>query len=127
MTNPENILIDIIEFSPSLPMVYEEVIWRFSSDHQSCCCESHELCLDEAVAPFETAKQFLSKVDKIEIKWTPWMGITLRLIDWKEGFPIFIPWRGYNNGYYGSNIELTIDMPNGSKRVYDCSDYQDIS
>lgn len=106
-------------------MEYEKVIWIFSSYHNSSCCEWHELCFDETKEYFETAKQFISKVDKIEIKWTPWMGITLRLIDWEKEYGIFVPWRGGNNWYYGDNIELTVEMPNGSKRVYDCTDYQD--
>lgn len=68
MDTPENIFIDTLEFNPPLPMEYNEVIGRFSSSHDSSCCESHELRFDETKQYFDTAKQFLDKVSKIEIK-----------------------------------------------------------
>jgi len=127
MSEIENVLIDTLEFNPPLPMEYDKVIWMFSSYHDQDCCESHQLCFDETKDYFETSKQFISQVEKIEIKWTPWMGITLRLIDWKKEYAIFVPWRGSNNWYYGSNIDLIVKMPNGEIKEYNCTEYQDIN
>ncbi len=126
MNTIENILIDTIEFNPPLPMEYKEVIGRFDSTHDSSCCERHELRFDETKQYFETAKQFISKVDKIEIKWTPWMGITLRLIDGEKEFWIFVPWEGSNNWYYGDNIDLHVKLRDGSVKTYDCTEYQNV-
>lgn len=120
----ENPLIDKFIFAPSLEMEYEVVIGMFSSDHDSSCCEWHELDFDSTKLDFETAKHFLSKVDKIEVTWVEGMGINIRMYDWEKEYCIFVPWRGSNNWYYGDNIELTISLPNWEKRTYDCTSYQ---
>lgn len=124
---PENIFIDMLYFNPPLPMNYEDVIWMFSSSHDSSCCEWHELDFEWKEEEFETLKQFLWKVDKIEIKWTPWMWITLRIYDWAKEFWFFIPGRGSNNGYYSDNLTLDVKMKNWFCKSYDIAEYQDIS
>lgn len=106
-------------------MNYKDVIGMFSSHHDQSCYESHYLDFDSTEQDFETAQDFLSKVDKIEITWVPWMGINIRMYDDNKEYCIFVPWRGYNNWYYWYNIDLIIEMPDGSELEYDCSDYQD--
>lgn len=124
MTNTESVLIDTLEFNPPIPMEYDKVIGMFESTHDSSCCEWHELDFDSTKLDFETAAQFINKVDKIEIKWIEWMGINIRLFDWNKEFPIFVPWRWSNNGYYGDNIELIVTLPSWETKSYNCTDYQ---
>ena len=107
-------------------MNYEDVIWIFSSYHHWDCCEWHELDFEWKEVEFETVKQILSKVDKIEIKWTPWMGITLRMYDSDKEFGFFIPWRGSNNGYYSDDLSLIVSLKNWFKKEYDIREYQDV-
>lgn len=126
MTNQDNILIDTLEFNPPLPMNYEDVIWIFSSSHDWDCCEWHELDFEWKEGEFEMVKSILSKVDKIDIKWTPWMGITLRMYDWQKEFWLFIPWRWYNNWYYSYNLTLIVEMPNCEQKRYNIREYQDV-
>lgn len=122
----ENVLIDTFTFSPELPMEYDKVIWMFDSDHDQRCCESHYLDFDSTKQDFETAKEFLSKVDKIDISKVDGAGINIRMYDWIKEHCIHVPWRGYNNGYYGSNIDLIVKLPNGDKKTYDVSECQEI-
>lgn len=63
----ENILIDTLVFSTPLEMEYDKVIGMFSSEHDQDCCEHHELDFYSTKKDFETAQEFLSKVDKIDI------------------------------------------------------------
>lgn len=126
MTNQENILIDTIVFNPPLPMEHDKVIWMFSSYHDQDCCEWHEIDFSDSKTMFDTAKDFLNQVDKIEIKWTIGAWITLRMADWNKEYAIFFPWRWSNNWYYGSNIDLIVRLPDWSTKEYDVSAYQDI-
>lgn len=121
----ENTLIDTFLFSPSLEMEYDKVIWMFSSDHDQSCCESHELDFDSTKQDFETAKEFLTKVDKIDISKVPGFGINIRMYDGAKEYCISVPWRGSNNGYYGDNIDLIVKLPSGEERTYDVSECQD--
>lgn len=123
----ENVLIDTIVFNPPLPMEYDKVIWMLSSYHSRDCCENHYLDFEWKWPEFETAKQFLSKVDKIEISWVPWMWISLRMFDSTKEFPFFIPWRAENNGYYSNNLALIVTLQNWLKKEYDISLFQDNS
>ena len=126
MNTIENVLIDTIEFNTPLPVNYEDVIGMFTSEHDSDCCEHHELDFEWKKEEFETVKQFLKKVDKIEIKWTPGMWITLRMYDREKEFWFFIPWRGYNNGYYSDNLTLIVKLKNGFEKRYDIREYQNV-
>ena len=122
----ENILIDTFTFSPPLPMEYDKVIGMFSSDHYQDCCEFHYLDFDSTSQDFETAKEFLSKVDKIDVSKVDGAGINIRMYDIDKEYCIHVPWRGYNNGYYGSNIDLIVKLPNWEVRTYDVSECQEI-
>lgn len=123
----ENVLIDTFTFSPELPMEYDKIIWMFSSDHYQDCCETHELDFDSTKQDFETAKEFLSKVDKIDISRVDGAWINIRMYDWDKEYCIHVPGRGYNNWYYGSNIDLIVKLPNGDTKTYDVSSCQDYS
>lgn len=125
MNTTENIFIDTLIFNPPLPMNYEDVIEMFSSKHQQDCCEYHYLDFEWKKEEFETVKSILSKVDKIDIKWTPWMGITLRMYDWEKDFWFFIPWRSDNNWYYSENLQLIVTLPNWFIKKYDIEEYQE--
>lgn len=126
MQTMDNVLIDTFTFSPELPMEYNKVIWMFSSDHYQDCCESHELDFDSTKQDFITAKEFLTKVDKIDISRVEEAGINIRMYDWVKEYCIFVPWRGYNNGYYGDNIDLIVKLPSGETKTYDVSECQEI-
>ena len=119
----DNVLIDTLYSAPSLPMDYNKVFWMFSSHHDQDCCEWHEIDFSSTPNEFETASQFLTKVDRIDISWVDGMGLNFRMYDGDKEFCIFCPWRGSNNGYYGSNITLIFDF-NGSVTEYNVSSYQ---
>ena len=118
--------IDTIEFNVPLVTDYNKVFWMIDSDHIQSCCESHYLDFDSSEQEFELVSSMLSKIDKIEIYWEEGMGITLYFYEWIKRVGIFIPWRWYNNGYYGDNLELIITTPNNWTYQYDISEYQDI-
>ena len=126
MTNKDNILIDTINFTVPLEIDYEEVFWMFSSSHYQECCEAHYLDFDSTEKEFEILENTLSKIDKIEIKWTPDMWVTFFFYDWDKRCWIFVPWRWYNNGYYGIDIQLIVNTPNDWTYNYNVSEYQKI-
>lgn len=119
-------MIDTLIFKTPLEVEFDKVIWLFSSDHDQNCCEHHYLDFEWKKEEFETAKQFLTKVDKIEISWVEWMGVTFRMFDWDKEFPFFVAWRGSNNGYYGSNIDLIFAGVDGiASKTWSVTKYQD--
>jgi hypothetical protein len=87
----ENTLIDSYVFSPSLEMEYNTVIGMFSSDHCQSCCEHHELDFDSTAQDFETAKEFISKVDKIDVSRVEGFGINIRMYDGGKEYCISVP------------------------------------
>lgn len=93
-----------------------------SSDHEQSCCEHHYLCLkDLSLDDFEGLYFDLSDdsfFDRIED-----YGISLKPVN---GFPIRIPGYGSNNGYYSSNLSLTLNGPDGFNRSYDITECQEI-
>lgn len=120
----ENALIDTFTFSPPLQMEYNKIIGMFSSDHQSDCCEWHYLDFDSTKQDFETAQQFLTKVDMIDISRVEGAWINIRMYDWEKEFCIHVPWRWSNNWYYGDNIELIVKLPYWEVKTYDVSECQ---
>lgn len=90
-----------------------------SSDHERECCEGHYLSMEDlTLEDFEGLEFDLSNdnfFERIED-----YGIALKPI---IGFPVRIPGYGYNNGYYSSDLILTLS----DGRVYDITECQVIS
>lgn len=94
-----------------------------SSYHNQDCCEDHSLSMDDlTLADFDDLEFDLSKGNffkKIED-----YGIELIPI---KGWPIRIPGHGANNGYYCSDLFLTIvNKDNNINKSFDISECQDI-
>lgn len=96
---------------------------RLSSYHESDCCEQHWLDMSNlSLEDFEdlefdlTNDEFLEKIKEY--------GVALKPI---KGFPVRIPGYGSNNGYYSTNLTLTLSNNEGFNREYDISECQDIS
>ena len=94
---------------------------ELSSNHQSDCCESHELYFrDLTLADFEglefdlSDENFFKRVDGYGIELIPLAGHSVRVAG-----------HGYNNGYYSSNLDLVLSGKDFNK-VYDISECQDI-
>lgn len=93
-----------------------------SSDHSQDCCESHDLTFDDlTLADFDgllfdlSGDDFFKRIEGFGIELIP-----------TNGHPVRIPGHGYNNGYYGTNLDLCIDGPGINKR-YDITECQEIS
>lgn len=95
--------------------------YKLYSEHESDCCEHHELTFsDLTLKDFEELEFDLSK-DNFFTK-IPDYGIELNPI---KGWSVKIPGHGYNNGYYGINIDLVIVDSEGKKyKQYDVSECQ---
>lgn len=91
------------------------------SDHDSDCCEHHELTFNNlTIKDFEDLEFDLSNDDFF--KRIPYYGIELVPI---KGHSVKIPGHGYNNGYYGSNIDLVLTNEDGKLyKKYDISECQ---
>lgn len=101
----------------------------FESFHEQNCCEDHYLDFDDFEKSFEAITQrWYSKIEKIEIYWTPWMWVTLFFYETKdeevERVWIFIPWRASNNWFYSDDLTLIVTLPNWFKKEYDITSYQ---
>ena len=94
-----------------------------TSEHQQDCCESHELTFsDLTLADFEglefnlTNGNFFKRIPDYGIELVPIKGHTVK-----------IPGHGYNNGYYGTNIEMIIWRPDNTVyKSYDVTECQQI-
>lgn len=92
-----------------------------SSDHDQSCCESHYLDFSNVAKEDYVNLEFDLSTDSF-FKRIPDYGIELIPI---RGHSIRVPGYGYNNGYYGSNIDLILkDIKNKSERKFDVSDCQ---
>lgn len=100
---------------------FEDGTLLFSS-HNSDCCESHYLSFkDLELSNFDGLEFDLSKDDFFERV----EGFGIKLVP-LNGHPIPVPGYGYNNGYYGTNLDLVIT--NGKEtRSIDITECQDIS
>lgn len=87
-------------------IVFENGILLYSN-HDSDCCEHHELTFtDLTIDDFKDLKFDLSNDNFF--KKIPNYGIELIPI---KGYSVKIPGHGYNNGYYGTNIDLVLEYP----------------
>lgn len=95
-----------------------------SSSHESDCCEHHELdptgiSLEEVKdLEFDLSQPLESLIERVE-------GYGIRLKS-TNNFPLPIPAYGYNNGYYGTNIDLTLKTKDKSETI-DITECQSIS
>ena len=95
---------------------------KIYSYHEPDCCEHHYLDLEHLdIDDFEglefdlTTDNFFNRIEGY--------GIELKPIN---GHSVKIPGYGYNNGYYGSGIDLIISDSNGKTiKSYDVSECQD--
>ena len=94
-----------------------------TSTHSRNCCEHHYL--DFSYVIFDEVKDlefdlsgdnFFKRIDDYGIELIP-----------TNNFSVKIPGYGSNNGYYGSNIELVLQIPDAPNRTYDVSECQVIT
>ena len=90
------------------------------SHHLQDCCEQHFLSFkDLQLSDFDglsfdlTSDRFFTRVPGFGIRLVP-----------NVGHEVPIPGYGYNNGYYGSNLNLVIEPAHGKRVVYGISDCQ---
>ena len=93
-----------------------------TSEHYRDCCETHYLDLEHlTLEDFEglefdlTNDNFFKRVEGYGIELIP-----------IKGHSVKIPGYGSNNGYYSSNLELSLSGKNYSKS-FDISDCQEIN
>lgn len=92
---------------------------KLYSEHEQDCCESHELCFaDLTLIDFEDLEFNLSNDNFF--KRVPDYGIELVPI---SGHSVKVPGYGYNNGYYGNNIDLVLESKE-ERRVFGISECQ---
>ena len=92
-----------------------------TSEHNSECCEWHELTFSDLTLEDFNDLEFDLTKDSF-FKRIPDYGIELVPI---EGWSVKIPGHGYNNGYYGDNIDLVIYSKDGKKyKSFDVSECQ---
>ncbi len=91
------------------------------SDHEDNCCEHHELTFtDLTLEDFKDLEFDLSN-DSF-FKRIPDYGIELVPV---YGYSVKIPGHGYNNGYYGTNIDLVLEYADGKLfKKYDITECQ---
>ena len=96
---------------------------KLTSEHDSDCCEHHELTLNDlSIEDFNELEFDLSNDNFF--KRIPDYGIELIPI---HGHSVKIPGHGYNNGYYGTNIDLVLTNEDGSNyKRYDVTECQKI-
>lgn len=96
---------------------------KLYSNHDSDCCESHDLYMsDLTMADFE-GLEFDLTTDSF-FKRIPNYGIELIPIN---GHSVKIAGHGYNNGYYSDNLQLIITNDGDFTMTFDITDCQDIA
>ena len=95
---------------------------KLYSDHNQDCCEHHELNFEElslqdfSGLEFDLTKGlFFRKIANYGIELVP-----------ISGWSVKVAGHGYNNGCYGSNIDLVLESLDGKKRIFDVSECQNI-
>lgn len=108
-----NIGSDAIEFENGV---------KLYSNHDSDCCESHELTLgDLTMADFEglefdlTNDGFFNRIPDYGIELIP-----------LKGHSVKIAGHGYNNGYYSDQLDMIIEKDGKEIKRYDITECQDI-
>ncbi len=93
---------------------------RLYSEHESDCCEIHELDFEHiTIDDFDglefdlSTDNFFERVKDFGIRLLP-----------TNGHPVPIPGYGYNNGYYSHQLTLIVELPNRSTRYYDITECQ---
>lgn len=96
---------------------------KLFSNHEIDCCEHHYLSMsDLTMADFEglefdlTNNNFFKRIPDYGIELIP-----------TNGHSVKIPGYGSNNGYYPSNLDLTLTNGKDFTKNYDISDCQVIS
>lgn len=91
-------------------------------NHQSDCCESHELYFqDLTMLDFEglefnlTDEKFFNRIPDYGIELIP-----------LQGHSVKIAGHGYNNGYYSSQLDLIVRKDNKEIARYDITECQEI-
>lgn len=109
-------LIKIDKKNPAL--IFDDGV-KLYSDHHQDCCEHHEITLDDLeLSDFEglefdfTNDNFFKRIEGFGIELIP-----------VQGHSVKIPAHGYNNGYYGTDLELVIEG-DGILKKYDISECQ---
>lgn len=94
---------------------------KLYSNHDSDCCESHDLYFDDlTIEDFKDFKFDLSGDDFF--KRIPDYGIEMIPI---KGHSVKIAGHGYNNGYYSDQLDLILISKDFYKK-YDITECQDI-
>ena len=96
--------------------------YTLDSWHDSDCCENHELSMsDLTLSDFDGLEfdlsndSFFKKIEDYGVELIP-----------INGHSVKIPGYGYNNGYYSTNLTLSVTGPNGFKKEYDITECQTI-
>lgn len=108
-----NVKSDVIEFENGFSLY---------SNHDSDCCESHELYLKDLTLKEFEGLEFNLTNDNF-FKRVPGYGIELIPI---HGHPVRIAGHGYNNGYYSDQLDLIIKGPENFKKVFNITECQSI-
>lgn len=110
MTKVKSIDSDSITFENGLVL---------SSNHEQDCCENHYLSFSDLKLEDFDGLEFDLSGDTF-FERVPDYGIRLIPV---SGHPVSIPGYGYNNGYYSSNLDLTLS----DGRTFDVSSCQVIT
>ena len=92
------------------------------SEHRQDCCEHHWLSFEHLTIEdfvgmeFDLDGDFFEKVDGYGIRLKP-----------VNGHPVAVPGYGSNNGYYSSDLTLTLCGGEKPSREFDISECQEIS
>jgi hypothetical protein len=93
-----------------------------SSNHESDCCESHELYFqDLTLAEFDrlefdlTNDNFFKRINGYGIELVPISGMSVRIAG-----------HGYNNGYYSDRLDLIVSQNGKSIKEYNITECQDV-
>ncbi len=92
------------------------------ASHESDCCESHDLYMDDLTMDDFDGLEFDLDSDNFFSKIEGY-GIELNPI---HGYPVKIPGHGSNNGYYSTNLTLCI-TGNGINKEFDITECQEIN
>ena len=108
--------------------------WGLTSEHSPDCCEDHYLdmqMLFDCNIGTATGLHINVREQQFELGGTE--GIKFKRVDGegiilydKQGNKYFIAGRGYNNGYYNTNIDLVLYKGNKIFKSWDVSECQEI-
>lgn len=94
--------------------------YELSSEHESDCCETHDLSFTDAEGligfPIDLDSEWFKRID----------GYGLELVPADARHPCRVPGYGSNNGYYGTNIDLVLRLHGRILQTFDVSECQKI-